>query len=217
MPKVLIINASARNERSLSRTLTNTFVDSWKEKYPNDHITYREVGQENIPHVTEKWIAGAFKPDELRNAEDHEVLQLSNVLISELKDADVIVVGTPMYNWSVPSALKAYIDQVLRVNETVLVDKDNFENPYHGLLNDKKAYLLMVRGNAGYDPGEIHEHMDFQTNYLKTVFRIMGIEDVEHIALNGMELGKESLNQACDKVRQLVKNNRCREQQENFM
>lgn len=204
MTKVLIINASARKERSLSRTLTNTFVESWKEKYPEDSFIYREIGQENIPHVTEKWIAGAFKPAELRNEDDHEVLQLSDELISELKASDIIVVGTPMYNWSVPSVLKAYIDQVLRVNETVLVRKDNWENPYLGLLNDKKAYLLMVRGNAGYDPGEIHEHMDFQTNYLKTVFRIMGIEDIEHVALNGMDIEKKSLDEAYDKVRQLI-------------
>ncbi len=204
MSKVLIINASARNERSISRFMTNVFVEGWEEIYPNDSFAYREVGQENIPHVTEKWIAGAFKPSELRTAEDIEALKLSDQLIVELKDADVIVVGTPMYNWSVPSALKAYIDQVLRVNETVLISKDNPQNPYKGLLKDKQVYLLMVRGNHGYEPGEFYEHMDFQTNYLKTVFRIMGIEDIEHVALNGAELGEEPLSFAKEKVRFLI-------------
>lgn len=204
MSKLLVINASARQERSLSRYMTNVFVESWKEKHPNDDISYREVGQENIPHVTEKWIAGAFKPAELRTPEDLEALKISNQLTKELKEADVIVLGTPMYNWSVPSALKAYIDQVLRVNETVLITKDNPENPYKGLLKDKKVYLLMVRGNNGYDPGDFYEHMDFQTNYLKTVFRIMGIEDIEHVALNGVGLGQEPSKAAADKVRQLI-------------
>ncbi|MBK1896238.1 FMN-dependent NADH-azoreductase [Chryseobacterium paridis] len=205
MSKVLIINASARKERSLSRQLTNVFAKSWNEKYPNDLFLHREVGQENIPHVTERWIAGAFKPAHLRNEEDHEVLRLSNELISELKDSDIIVVGTPMYNWSVPSTLKAYIDQVLRVNETVLVRKDNPEQPYLGLLNGKKVYLLLVRGNTGYGPGEIREHMDFQTNYLKTVFSIMGVEDIECITLNDIDhLQKETLDQVNDQIRQLI-------------
>jgi len=186
--------------------MTNVFVESWKEKHPNDSIVYREVGQENIPHVTEKWIAGAFKPSGLRNAEDIEALRVSDQLIVELKDADVIVLGTPMYNWSVPSALKAYVDQVLRVNETVLISKDDSKNPYKGLLKDKKVFLLMVRGNIGYEPGEFYEHMDFQTNYLKTVFRIMGIEDIEYVALNGVGLGDESLVFAREKVEQLINN-----------
>lgn len=206
MSKILVINASARKERSLSRYMTNVFIECWKDKKPGDSFIYREVGQENIPHVTEKWIAGAFKPAELRTVEDIEALKLSTQLVEELKDADIIVVGTPMYNWSVPSALKAYIDQVLRVNETILITKDNPENPYTGLLKDKQVYLLMVRGNNGYEPGDFYEHMDFQTNYLKTVFRIMGIEDIKHVALNGVGLGEEPSKAVAEKVRALINN-----------
>lgn len=204
MSKILVINASARKERSLSRYMTNVFVDCWEEKKPADSFIYREVGQENIPHVTEKWIAGAFKPAEFRTTEDSEALRISDQLIAELKEADIIVLGTPMYNWSVPSALKAYIDQVLRVNETVLITKDNPENPYTGLLKDKQVYLLMVRGNNGYEPGEFYEHMDFQTNYLKTVFQIMGVENIKHIALNGVGLGQEPSKTVAEKVSALI-------------
>lgn len=204
MKKLLVINASARRERSLSRHMTNVFVESWKEVYPHDYISYREIGQEHIPHVTEEWIAGAFKPAALRTAADIEALRLSSQLVAELKNADIIVLGTPMYNWSVPSALKAYIDQVLRVNETILISKDNPQNPYTGLLKNKKVYLLMVRGNNGYEPGEFYEHMDFQTNYLKTVFHIMGIDDIEHLALNGVEHQQEPSKAATEKVRQLI-------------
>lgn len=203
MKKVLIINASARKERSISRYMTKVFVELWKEKYPNDIIFDREIGQENIPHVTEKWIAGAFKPSELRNEEEHEALKLSQELVAELKVVDVVVVGTPMYNWSVPSALKAYIDQILRVNETVLVSGDDIKNPYTGLLKNKSAYLLMVRGNLGYDPGEFYEHMDFQTKYLKTVFSILGINDVKHVSVNGVALKENTLALAREKVEQL--------------
>jgi len=206
MKKLLIINASARKERSISRFMTNVFVDVWAQNHPDDQITYREVGQGDIPHVSEKWIAAAFKPAAVRDATDLGALKISDELVAELKDADIIVVGTPMYNWSVPSALKAYIDQVLRVNETVLVSKSDIKNPYQGLLNDKKVYLLMVRGNMGYDPGDFYEHMDFQTNYLKTVFGIMGIDDVEHIALNGAALGEDVLVLARNMVNEFLEN-----------
>lgn len=204
MRKVLIINASARNERSISRYMTKVFVEIWKQRYPNDIIIDREVGQGNIPHVTEKWIAGAFKPSELRNNEEIEALKLSEELVAELKDVDVVVVDTPMYNWSVPSALKAYIDQILRVNETVLVSGDDIKNPYTGLLKNKSAFLLMVRGNMGYDPGDFYEHMDFQTKYLKTVFGILGINEVEHVSLNGVALRDDTLVLAREKIEQLL-------------
>lgn len=192
MSSILVINASARKDRSLSRNLTEIFIDKWKQKNPVDSVVYREVGRENIPHVSEEWIAGAFTPPGLRTAENVAALEVSNKLISELKEADVIVLGTPMYNWSIPSSLKAYIDQVLRVNETVLINPKN-PNPYVGLLKDKKVFLLLVRGNAGYEPGEYLEHLNFQTKYLKTVFGIMGIDDVEEIILNGAAHGEEEL------------------------
>ncbi|ACU60236.1 NAD(P)H dehydrogenase (quinone) [Chitinophaga pinensis DSM 2588] len=204
MNKVLIINASARKERSLSRYMTNVFVETWQTKYPDDAIVYREVGQESIPHVTETWIAGAFKPAALRTAAHLEALKISDQLIAELKEANVIVVGSPMYNWSVPSALKAYIDQVLRVNETVLVSKDNPENPYTGLLKEKKVYLLMVRGNDGYGSGEYYEHMDFQSNYLRTVFTIMGLEDISAVTMDGVDMGAKLLDVAAEKVKRLI-------------
>lgn len=204
MSKVLIINASARKERSLSRQMTNMFAETWKEKYPNANIVYREVGQEHIPHVSEEWIAGAFKPAELRTAENVEALKISDLLIAELKEASTIVLGSPMYNWSVPSALKAYIDQILRVNETILIDKERPQNPYIGLLKNKKVYLLMVRGNTGYGQGEFFEHMDFQSKYLKTVFNIMGLEDIEEITINGVEFKGESIESAEERIKQLL-------------
>ena len=133
MRKVLIVNASARKNRSLSRYLTKAFESAWKEKYPKSQFQFREVGQGDIPHVTEQWIAGAYKHPELRTDEDKEALLTSDKLVSEIKEADVILIGTPMYNWSVPSALKAYIDQVLRVGETILISKEDEHNPYVGL------------------------------------------------------------------------------------
>ena len=191
MSNVLVIDASARKNGSLSRYLTRAFVEQWKKRNPDATFTHRDVGMDKIPHVTEQWIAGAYSLPESRSEADMEALKLSDELVSEVKKADVIVLGTPMYNWSVPSALKAYIDQILRVGETVLVLKDDERNPYRGLLQNKSVYMIMVRGNNGYEPGNFYHHMDFQTEYLKTVFRIMGLDDVKDFAVNGATLKYE--------------------------
>lgn len=189
MKNLLIINASPRGERSNSRNLTELFTRKWVETNPDYSIHHREVGQEAIPHISESWIAGAFKPAEIRTTEEINALKISDQFIAELKAADVIVLGTPMYNWSIPSALKAYLDQVIRVNETISISTTDPKNPYVGLLKNKTLYLLLSRGNSGYEKGESFEHMNFQSNYLKMVFNIMGIDDIKNIALNGDAYG----------------------------
>lgn len=206
MKKVLVINASSRKERSLSRRLTGLFVDLWKEKNIDDEICHREIGQGNIPHVSETWISAAFKPKDLRSEEEIQELKISDALVGELKQSDIIVLGTPMYNWSIPSSLKAYVDQIVRVNETVTVNKGDTEKPYNGLLKGKKVYLLLVRGNEGYEKGENFAFMNFQSEYLKTVFNILGIEEVEEFVLNGSSYGSEVLNNALQTATEKIKN-----------
>ena len=196
MKNLLIINASPRAERSVTRDLTKLFADRWIEVNPDHTICHREVGRESIPHVSELWISAAFKPAELRTEDEIDVLKTSDKYIAELKAADVIVLGTPMYNWSIPSVLKAYLDQVIRANETVKMRPDDPTNPYRGLLKDKKVYLLFSRGNAGYEKDEYYAHMNFQTEYLKTVFKIMGLTDIQEIALNGSAFDPEIYEQS---------------------
>ena len=200
MKNLLIINASPRGNRSNSRCLTELFGQKWLENNPDYTIDYREVGQEAIPHVSEAWIAAAFKPAVLRTEEDRHALEVSNHLIAELKKADVIVLGSPMYNWSIPSALKAYLDQIICVNETIEISTADPKNPYVGLLKNKRLYLLLSRGNGGYGNGEYYEHMNFQSAYLKTVFTIMGIDDISEIALNGEAFGGEKFEDSIKSV-----------------
>lgn len=191
MKKVLIINASPRAERSHSRKLTALFAAKWSTKYKDDIFIYREVGQVSIPHITEQWIASAFIKPEERKPENHEVLALSNALVKELKEADVYIIGTPMYNWSIPSGLKAYIDQIMRINETWKFKSGEPDGDYVGLLKNKKLYILSSRGDSGYNEGQINAHMNFQTTYLMKIFNIMGVEDIECISLDNEEYGGE--------------------------
>ena len=143
MKKILIINASSKIEGSYSRKLSNHFETLWKSKNTTDHIIHRDIGKNQIPHITEDWISGAFKPVESHTEQEKEALRLSDALVEELQEAAVVIIASPMYNWSIPSALKAYIDQVIRAKKTLGIDPDKPEDPYVGLLHDKKAYLII--------------------------------------------------------------------------
>lgn len=204
MKKVLVINSSARTLNSQSRKLTEVFVNHWKNIHTNPHITYRELGTANVPHIDENWIAGAFKPEMARSEQEKEALKTSDLFIAELRQAAIIVIGSPMYNWSVPSALKAYIDQVVRVNETWKLNPGNYENPYIGLLENKTVILLLSRGAQGYEKGEPNEHMNFQSNYLKTVFNVMGIHNIHLVAVEGATLDPETLKQRVESSHQKI-------------
>lgn len=193
MKKLLVLNSSPREGRSRSRRQTEVFVESWKQHAPDAQITFRDLAKSNIPHVSEKWIAGAFTPEANRAAEEKEALKFSDELISELKEADIIVIGAPMYNWSVTSSLKAYIDQILRVNETWELNHNDPKNPYMGLLKNKTLFLLLSRGAQGYEIGQYNEHMNFQSPYLKTVFNIIGITDIKEVTVDGEAFDAESL------------------------
>lgn len=205
MKKVLVINSSARTRVSLSRKLTEVFVGHWTSIHTNPVIRFRELGNTDVPHVNENWIAAAFKPEAARSDDEIEALKISDAYISELREADVIVVGSPMYNWSIPSTLKAYLDQVLRVNETFKVDPTEVQNPYVGLLKNKTVFLLLSRGEQGYEKGGYNEHMDFQSTYLKTVFAIMGIRRVHVIAISGKSSDAEKLKQSIDTAHQSIR------------
>ncbi|MEH6305646.1 NAD(P)H-dependent oxidoreductase [Olivibacter sp. CPCC 100613] len=191
MKKLLIINASVRNERSYSRKLAQLFVENWKSKYPQDIFTYRDLGSEIIPGIDEPWIASAFIKPADRTEANQKALKLSDELVKELKENDVYVIATPMYNWSIPSGMKAYIDQVMRINETWKFRSGVPDGDYVGLLENKKMFILSSRGDTGYGESEKNEHMNFQTSYLKFVFGMMGVKDSTIFSLDNEEFGGE--------------------------
>ncbi|UNY99834.1 NAD(P)H-dependent oxidoreductase [Zhouia spongiae] len=205
MNKVLIINASVRGEKSHSRKLTNLFVENWKKKNPEDHISFREVGLEHIPPINEAWIASAFISPKNRNKENQTGVTLSDNLVKEFKEHNIYVIGTPMYNWSIPSGLKSYIDQLMRINETWKFRSGKPDGDYIGLLQNKKLFILSSRGDTGYGENEKNEHMNFQTTYLKFVFGIMGIEDITTISLDNEEFGGDIFESSKLKIYQEIK------------
>lgn len=201
MPQLLHIDASPRGERSHSRRLSGEFVKIWQQFHPQYTISYRDVGRNPLPHVDEAWIAAAYTPAEERTPQHQAAIHLSDRLVDEFLAADIYVIGTPMYNFSIPSALKAYIDQIVRIGRTFAFTPENPATPYQPLVLDKKMYIIAVRGGSGFGAGGQYEQMNFQTPYLATVFGFIGITDITFVEMENDELGGEELKEAIANAR----------------
>lgn len=191
MSNVLIIESSARQQDSFSRELTQQFISHWKTLHPADRLTIRDVAVNPVPHLDADLLGGWMKPETQRNAAEQASLQRSNELTDELLAADVLVLAAPMYNFAIPSTLKAWLDHVLRAGLTFKYT----ETGPQGLLTGKKAYVLTARG--GIYAGSTADH---QEPYLRQVLAFVGIHDVTFIHAEGMNLGgdfqEKGLNQA---------------------
>ncbi|TWT91150.1 FMN-dependent NADH-azoreductase 1 [Pseudobythopirellula maris] len=193
MAKLLHIDASPRGERSHSKRLSARFVGHWRDAHPGDSVTYRDIGRNPIPHVTEDWIAGAFTPPGERTEAMRSALALSDELVAELLEADVIVMGVPLYNFGMPSGLKAYVDQIVRVGVTFGFDPQNRTAPYEPLVHGKRMFVVVASGDGGYGPGgpnEKHNHLD---PHLRTVFGFIGVTDVTFVRAENDEFGGTAL------------------------
>lgn len=193
MAHLLQIDSSPRGNRSHSRRLTREFVEAWKQNHPTDRVTYRDVGRQPVPHVNEAWIAAAYTPPEQRTPALWEALSVSDRLIDELIAADILVIGVPMYNFSVPSTFKAYIDQIVRIGRTFAFNPQNAENPYQPLLHGKKMFVITARGGSGFGPGERYGPMNHQDPYIRVAFGFIGITDITFIKVENDEQGGISL------------------------
>ncbi len=200
MAHLLQIDSSPRGERSHSRRLTREFIEQWKQVHPNDTVTYRDVGRNPIPHIDESWIAAAYTPPEQMTPDLQAAIHLSDQLVNEFLAADLYVIGIPMYNFSIPSAFKAYIDQIVRPGLTFAFE-ENVENRYKPLTLGKKMVVITARGDAGFGTGERNEKMNYQDPYLRTIFGFMGITDITFISVENDEYGGASLAQSLAKAR----------------
>lgn len=217
MPHILHIDASARpgiagtdNHGSHSRHLSHRFVSQWQSSYPQDTVTYRDIGQNPPSIINHDWIASAFTPEERLEPWMKEALAESNHLVDELIAADIVVIGTPLYNFGMPAALKAWIDQVVRAGRTVEFDDTNPIDPYIPKLTDRTrhAVVLTARGGVNMAPGEEMAHMNHLEPHLATALAFIGITRVHYIAIEGQEVGGEvlanSVGAAIQKVDTLV-------------
>lgn len=195
---------------SHTRQLSARFVERWRQARPDDRVDYLDVGQHPPAHVSGRWIHAAFTPAAERAPWMAEVLAQSDRLVDQLLAADLIVVGLPMYNFSVPAQFKAWIDNIVRVGRTFGFDRALGAVPYWPMLADagKRMVLLGARGDHGYDAGGRIAHLNHTESSVRAVFGYIGITEVFEAAVECDEFGgerlAESLRQAQQKVDRLV-------------
>lgn len=175
MTTLLHLDASGRSSRSLSRHLSRLFIDTWTERRPTDRVIRRDLAGDPPPYVDEAWIAAAFTPPEARDAAAARALAWSDAAIDELAAADLIVLGTPMYNYGMPATLKAWFDQMIRVGRTFSFDLARSDAPIEPMLSGKRLVVLSSRGEFGFAPGGVRAEMNHLDPHLATVGRYIGV------------------------------------------
>lgn len=182
MRRILHIDASYSNGSSVSRVLSQDFITAWKRFHPEDVIFYRDVGNFPVPYINETWIAAIHSPPETHTPEMSEALRVSNPLLEEFLAVDRYVFGVPMYGFTIPATLKAYLEHLIRIGSTYEVN----ESGVQGLVHGKKALFITSRG-GNYAPGSPFGE-DHQEPYLRTIFGSFGIEDVQFINASSLVL-----------------------------
>ena len=177
---LLQINSSLFAGGGQSSQLAQRFVDAWKAKHADGTVIVRDLAADPVPHLTAARFQSFLTPLAERNDEQKAVVAYSDRLIDELKSADTIVLGLPMYNFGVPSWLKSWIDHVGRAGSTFQYTE---KGPV-GLLTGKKAYVFATRG--GLYSGT---PLDTQTHYIRDFLRFIGIADVEFVYAEGLAMG----------------------------
>lgn len=213
MTHILQLDASARpgfagtdEHGSHSRALTHQFVTQWRAHRPDDTVTHRDVGLAPPSFVSHDWIASAFTPPEQQQPWMSDVLTESDQLVDELLAADILVIGAPLYNFGMPAALKAWVDQVVRLGRTVDYDASKPEDPFIPLLADRPrhAVILSSRGGFGFEPGGEMAHLNHLEPNLTTVLEFIGITRVHRVAVEYQEAGGELLADSVAKAERQV-------------
>ena len=183
MSTLLHISVSPRGTDSISRQLGDAAVEAWKANNPGGRVIERDLAKTPLTFVDFDWIAGAFSPPEYHTENHKKALALSNELVSELLEADEIILATPMYNFAVPAALKAWIDHVVRVGKTFRYSASG--TPEGLLAGQHKKVLVIIASGGSYPEGSPMAALNYEIPYLRFILAYMGITDVRFVHAGG--------------------------------
>jgi len=204
MTKLLHIDSSPLGDMSVSRKLTAEVVSSWLAAHPKDEVVYRDLAVSPPDHLTAELLTVVkFRNLENLTPRQAEELALTDQLVDEIFAADVIVIGAPMYNFSIPTQLKAWIDRLCQAGRTF---KYTEKGPV-GLVTGKKVIIASARGGQ-YSQSEAMTALDHQESFLRTVLGFIGLTDVTIVRAEGVSMGPEikaqALTAASAQIAQLV-------------
>ncbi|AAZ24015.1 FMN-dependent NADH-azoreductase [Colwellia psychrerythraea] len=216
MITLLHIDTSARRTdndvkeyNSISKSLAAHFMDKWITLNSKDKVIYRDLGLNPPDFISQDWIAAVFTPDEKQSEEQKSLLTLSDTLIDEVDQADIIVISSPMYNYGMPAVLKAWFDQVVRINKTFTFDLARGDFPIEPIMSGKKLILISSSGEFGFEIGGIREKMNYLAPHVETASKYLGVEEFYEIKSEYQEFAdarhEESLSNAYRGVEELVK------------
>ncbi|ESP93130.1 FMN-dependent NADH-azoreductase [Pseudoalteromonas luteoviolacea] len=216
MFKLLHIDSSIRKRQnsnpqhdSISKRLAYSFVEEMKNNSSVSQYVYRDVGMTPPPFTDQEWLGAVFTPINKRSAQQCQKLAISDSLIAEVKEADIIVISTPMYNYGMPAQLKAWFDQIVRINETFSFDLARGDFPLEPILSGKTLVLITSCGEFGFEIGGVREHMNHLAPHIKTLSKYIGCERIYEIASEYQEFAdlrhQSSLEAAFVETRKLAK------------
>jgi FMN-dependent NADH-azoreductase len=181
--KILHLDSSVLGENSASRGLTRRVAEAWRAAAPTAVVRYRDVGAEAPQHLSPDYFAIGATPEEKRSESQSSELKLSDALIEEFLAADALIIGAPLYNFTIPSGLKAWIDRIVVAGKTFSYSADG---PV-GLAGDKKVVIVATSGGKYAESPVDFAHV----GHLKTVLGFLGIKDVTVVRAAGLGLGAE--------------------------
>jgi FMN-dependent NADH-azoreductase len=195
MKNILRIDASTNTSTSVSKMLGDKLSEKLRQNFPNTPVKQRDLNH-GLTFVDEQWVNANVTLADQRTLDQQQQLELSDTLIAEIQDADRIIITTPMYNFGVPATLKAWIDQVCRAGVTF---KYTNEGPV-GLLKGKQVDIIITTGGV-----PLQSPVDFVSDYLKQIFRFIGIEQINIIAADQMAINADtSIKKAQQQIEDLI-------------
>ncbi len=186
--KILHLDSSVLGENSVSRALTRKVADAWRAATPGAVVRHRDLGSEAPQHLSPGYFAIGATPEDKRSESQSAELKLSDALVEELLAADALIIGAPLYNFTIPSGLKDWIDRVLVAGKTF---RYSAEGPV-GLAGDKKVIIVATSGGRYADSPVDLAHV----GHLKTVLGFIGLKDVTVVRAAGLNMGPESRGEA---------------------
>ena len=199
MNRLLFVTSSVFGRQSKSRQIAAEFVAAWSKANHGATVVERILSPESMPHLTQETIAAWSLPYDKRSPHQREVAALADAIIAEVEAADVIVIAAPMYNFTISSTLKAWIDHLARAGRTFRYTAAGPE----GLLKGKKVFIVTGRGGvySGQSPAR---GMDFQEPYLRAILGFVGLSDVTFIHVEGLSISPESAASGLEHARKAV-------------
>jgi len=196
MKTLLQIQSSLFNGSGQSSALSREFVAAWTAANPGSRVVRRDLAADPVPHLTAERFQAFLAAPAARTPGQQAIAGYSDALIEELRAADVIVIGLPMYNFGVPSTLKAYFDHVARAGITFRYT----EKGPQGLLTGKKVYVFATRGGL-YEGTPL----DTQTAYVRDFLRFLGLDDVEFVYAEGLAMGEAAKGKALETAGEAIR------------